>query len=50
MQKWEYKVIKTSQPTEEQLNELGAEGWELVVGAIDAHLGCVFIFKRRFSN
>lgn len=49
MQKWEYKVIETAQPTEEQLNELGAEGWELIVGAIDAHLGSVFIFKRKMS-
>ena len=30
MQKWEYKVVKRSDVSEEQLNGFGAEGWELM--------------------
>ena len=29
MQKWEYKTLSYA-PSEEQLNQLGAQGWELV--------------------
>lgn len=39
MQKWEYKVINSS-PYEPSLNELGAQGWELVsVATISAPMG-----------
>lgn len=51
MQKWEYKVVKTTgQPQGDQpMNELGAEGWELVIivpkeGPID--WGYYYYFKR----
>ena len=30
MQKWEYKVLKRGDLSESKLNELGAEGWELM--------------------
>ena len=31
MQKWEYKMLRNSDITsEEELNKLGAQGWELV--------------------
>ena len=30
MPKWEYKVVKRAEVSEEQLNGLGAEGWELM--------------------
>jgi len=30
MKRYEYKVIDTGKHIEEQLNELGAEGWEVV--------------------
>ena len=30
MQKWEYIIVKRGDISEENLNELGAEGWELV--------------------
>lgn len=33
MQKWEYMVI--DDPTETELNKLGAQGWELV--AVNGH-------------
>jgi len=29
MQKWEYKRLEIN-PSEEELNELGSQGWELV--------------------
>jgi hypothetical protein len=50
MQRWEYQVIKTPQPTAEQLDEPGGEGWELIAGAIDAHHGGVFVSLRKISN
>jgi hypothetical protein len=30
MQKWEYKFISSAFPNENTMNQLGAEGWELV--------------------
>jgi hypothetical protein len=30
MRRFEYKVIDTGKRVEEQLNELGAEGWQVV--------------------
>ena len=30
MKRYEYKVIDTGKSIEEELNELGAEGWEVV--------------------
>lgn len=30
MRRYEYKVIDTGKRVEEQLNELGAEGWQVV--------------------
>lgn len=30
MQKWEYKVVKRTEVSENKLNALGAEGWELM--------------------
>lgn len=42
MQKWEYKRVEGCD--EEDLNKLGAEGWELV--ATLSVGSCWFIFKR----
>lgn len=30
MQKWEYKVVNRGDISQTKLNELGAEGWELL--------------------
>ena len=30
MKRWEYKVIDTGKHVEEQLNDLGAQGWQVV--------------------
>ncbi len=30
MQAWEYKLLKRVDVTEAKLNQLGAEGWELI--------------------
>ena len=30
MQQWEYKIIKRGDLSEAKLNQLGAEGWELI--------------------
>lgn len=42
MQRWEYKVANVNfiQELEAALNELGAEGWELV--SVDEYLNLVF--------
>ena len=44
-QRWEYKVIVQSATSEEELNALGAEGWELV-GVIGLPDTSQFYFKR----
>ena len=45
MQKWEYKVIVIDRsPTEDALNKLGAEGWELVSVGWDYRK---YVLKRR---
>ena len=31
MHKWEYKVVKRADVSESELNEWGAEGWELMI-------------------
>lgn len=44
--KWEYKLIETSNVTEEILNDLGRQGWELI-WADQSRLGDLrFYFKR----
>lgn len=43
-QAWEYK--RTVPVSEETLNQLGAEGWELVATQANSTLGSFFIFKR----
>jgi hypothetical protein len=44
-QRWEYKVILQSVASEEELNALGAEGWELV-GIVALPETAQFYFKR----
>jgi hypothetical protein len=44
-QRWEYKVIVQSAVSEEELNALGAEGWELV-GIVALPETRQFYFKR----
>jgi hypothetical protein len=43
--RWEYKVIFQSALSEEELNALGAEGWELV-GLVALPENTRFYFKR----
>jgi hypothetical protein len=44
-QRWEYKMIFQSAVSEEELNALGAEGWELV-GVVALPETMQFYFKR----
>jgi Domain of unknown function (DUF4177) len=44
-QRWEYKVIVQGAVTEEELNALGADGWELV-GVVALPERTQFYFKR----
>ena len=44
-QRWEYKVIVQSAISEEELNALGANGWELV-GVVGLPGTSQFYFKR----
>jgi hypothetical protein len=50
MQKWEYKIVETNKPREMLFNELGAEGWELVVGTFSDTYSGFYIFKRLISS
>jgi hypothetical protein len=51
MQKWEYKVIR-GELSEDQLNTLGAEGWELiaVTGTSAGYFDVYTYLKRQISN
>jgi Domain of unknown function (DUF4177) len=44
-QRWEYKMIFQGAMSEEELNALGAEGWELV-GLVALPENTRFYFKR----
>ena len=49
MEKWEYKIVKfgvfsTFEKRQEELSDLGEQGWELV--NIDQH-GYTWVFKRK---
>lgn len=48
MQEWEYKIMaKTRRPDVNELNKLGDQGWELVVGTYGSDTGdFTLIFKR----
>ena len=49
MTEWEYLVINSgglAGEQEEELNELGAEGWELVAVAWVGPMHCRLYFKR----
>ena len=43
---WEYLLIERTMDGE-QLNELGAEGWEMVAVVSPAHFVFHYFFKRR---
>ena len=49
VQKWEYKVLpsRRGSATEEELNELGEKGWELVAVRSVGTAEAVFYFKRK---
>lgn len=45
MVQWEYQTVKLEWfELDVELNKLGAQGWELVLG-----IGGEFVFKRRLS-
>lgn len=46
---WEYKLI-TETMNADQLNELGADGWELVMVVSPAHFVFHYFFKRALSG
>jgi len=48
MQKWEYKVLDAA--NENQLNELGAEGWELIAVTIDSYNGVRRFYLKRAAH
>lgn len=54
--KWEYKVVMLNGPwynldparyAEKLLNDLGSEGWELVIGVPDPRVTSIFAFLKR---
>jgi hypothetical protein len=48
MQKWEYKIV--SDASEQDLDKLGLEGWELVAAAYNPHsLNSYCYLKRKKS-
>ena len=51
MQKWEYKILRDA-PSEDELNKLGAEGWELiaVTATGSGFYGICTYLKRLSSN
>lgn len=48
--KWEYKTVREFIDLYDKLNELGAEGWELVTAFQPRDDGVWFIFKRKVSK
>lgn len=46
---WEYKLV-TETMNADQLNELGADGWELVMVASPAHFVFHYFFKRELRG
>lgn len=51
MQKWEYKVLNDA-PSEDELNQLGVEGWELIAITATGSAYCRIrtYLKRAISN
>ncbi len=47
--KWEYKLHTVTMGADE-LNELGAEGWELVMVVSPAHFVFHYFFKRELRD
>lgn len=46
--RWEYKTIEEKM-SNEQLNELGSEGWELVAVVSPGHFVLHYMFKRTLA-
>ena len=44
MKNWEYKIVEDLE--EEELNALGAQGWELLMVTVDPLFKYKFFFKR----
>lgn len=47
--KWEYKLV-TETMSADQLNECGADGWELVMVVSPAHFVFHYFFKRELRG
>ena len=48
-QRWEYKrLVSEDAPGEDELNALGAEGWELVSSL--THEGTVYLYFKRLAE
>lgn len=50
MKQFEYKIVTLTKVCESELNELGAEGWELVSVTGNPAINAHYIFKREISK
>lgn len=46
MHKFEYRILQASDLSEDVLNELGKEGWELVCSTLSIVYGSCLVLKR----
>lgn len=46
MTRWEYHVVQSRAVSDRDLNELGAEGWELIGDIVTENALMTLVFKR----